>query len=477
MASVTPCAKDVQLDPIPHQLDLRSPAGGVLPQGARIVLNLIAGTDNRLRRMGGWRRRGWRLIADDAFKNQDLHDQLLGIYLEEPVAPCQAPAVVTLSGPSVVVAGDNYTFTATADSPSVTNYVWVVNGVEVQNGPSNTMTQVGGPVGNYWAVKVTAESPCGSASSPNSYVAFVSDEPPIESLVIAPEFQQVEVGQPFSITSAISPAGTYTYQWQRLFGGSWLNIPGATTDTYTVASATNGDENQYRLIAYNTAGSMASNTATVDVTCALPDITLSAPSSADDATPFDIEANFEPATVDDWISISYSGVLLAEDNSNSVLWNGTLEAGTWQIEVAAYNYCGFATYSQDIIVTSGGVPAFGDTLYNLCYSTPWQYRNISFVNPLPGDLDLEWDAGTAPDWNTFSSTTYSLDGGAWTPWDGSAVTVPGGSTLTIRFQATFATNLLINGNEPFTTQLIINILQTAVNVGTVTVNLDNCNVD
>lgn len=47
-------------------------------------------------------------------------------------------------------------------------------------------------------------------------------------------------------TTGLAP---YTYQWQKLNGTTWNNIPGATSATYSVASPAESDAGSYRCIA------------------------------------------------------------------------------------------------------------------------------------------------------------------------------------------------------------------------------------
>jgi hypothetical protein len=82
-----------------------------------------------------------------------------------------------------------------------------------------------------------------------------------------PSGQTVSAGQEARFSVGFVGAPTPTIQWQVApSGGSFRNIPGATSDTLTlsdVAASSNGAK--YRAVGINTAGSAASNTATLVV--------------------------------------------------------------------------------------------------------------------------------------------------------------------------------------------------------------------
>lgn len=78
----------------------------------------------------------------------------------------------------------------------------------------------------------------------------------------------------FGVTASITRGAVLTYQWQynQLGQGSWINISGANTATYTVNSVTNSANNDaYRVVLTGTlsANSVTSNTARLYVTPAV----------------------------------------------------------------------------------------------------------------------------------------------------------------------------------------------------------------
>lgn len=70
------CFKDFDVSPLDGVFDARSPSGKLNFWDFRVVLNMDLSDQRKRCRMGGWQ----KLLSDSpfGFKNQDLHDQLLG---------------------------------------------------------------------------------------------------------------------------------------------------------------------------------------------------------------------------------------------------------------------------------------------------------------------------------------------------------------------------------------------------------------
>ncbi|MBX9853231.1 MAG: PQQ-dependent sugar dehydrogenase [Cytophagaceae bacterium] len=77
-----------------------------------------------------------------------------------------------------------------------------------------------------------------------------------------PQSVTVSEGQPASFTVGSSGATPLNYQWQK----NGVNIPGATSATYTIPGTTSSSAGQYRAIVTNTFGTATSNAATLTVT-------------------------------------------------------------------------------------------------------------------------------------------------------------------------------------------------------------------
>lgn len=115
-----------------------------------------------------------------------------------------------------------------------------------------------------------ASNAAGVATSAAATVTVISGAP---SFVLQPTNQTVRVGQTASFTVALAPTLTGapppTLQWQRLAagGGTFDDLPGATTETYTTPELTAADDGaQFRCVATNPFGVVLSGAATLTVT-------------------------------------------------------------------------------------------------------------------------------------------------------------------------------------------------------------------
>ncbi|WP_420148567.1 PQQ-dependent sugar dehydrogenase [Spirosoma sp.] len=97
------------------------------------------------------------------------------------------------------------------------------------------------------------------------------------NIVSHPTSTTVFQGQSASFSVTATGTAPLSYQWQK--GG--INIQGATSSTYTIASTVAADAGQYRVIVSNSSGSVTSNPATLALTAAnqLPTATILSPAN------------------------------------------------------------------------------------------------------------------------------------------------------------------------------------------------------
>jgi hypothetical protein len=134
---------------------------------------------------------------------------------------------------------------------------------------------------------------------------YIETEAP--TIVNHPVAQTIMETYPVTFNVTASGVGL-SYQWQ--FNN--VNIPGATSASYTIANVTNADAGAYKVVVTNTAGSVTSNPATLTITpfSNAPTVTLVSPLptlkwNADDiinfsATATDTEDGTLPASAFSW---------------------------------------------------------------------------------------------------------------------------------------------------------------------------------
>lgn len=168
----------------------------------------------------------------------------------------------TVDDSKVAKVGQSATFTVTADGTTPFNFQWKKDGTDIPGATTNpyvlsNVTVAG--AGNY---TVSITNSFGSSVS-NSAVLKVLPAPvfttqPVSSVNIA-------VGQPLNLVSVATGTPAPTYQWFK----NDVAITGATSATYSVASAMLSTSGVYKVVATSTldgvTNSTTSNNSTVTI--------------------------------------------------------------------------------------------------------------------------------------------------------------------------------------------------------------------
>jgi T5SS/PEP-CTERM-associated repeat protein len=167
------------------------------------------------------------------------------------------PSIVGQPASQAMVAGRSLTLSVTASGTLPLSYQWRLGGADISGATTSVYSKSNLQVadaGNYTVVITNA------AGAITSAVAVVTVTVP-PSVTTPPQNQTVTPGG--SVTFTVVAAGTQplSYQWQ--FGG--VNIPGATTTSYTKATVQAADAGNYTVVVTNIAGSVTSPTASLQI--------------------------------------------------------------------------------------------------------------------------------------------------------------------------------------------------------------------
>lgn len=154
-------------------------------------------------------------------------------------------------------AGSSATFTVVATGSPAPTYQWRRNSVNIAGATNASYTIPSASPGDAGSYDVIVTNICEETIS-NSVTLTINTGPSISQQPTGVEVCQTEMIQ-LSLTASGSPAPTY--QWRR----NGVNIPGATSSTYTVPSASAGDAGSYDCVVSNTCGGIASDAVTVTV--------------------------------------------------------------------------------------------------------------------------------------------------------------------------------------------------------------------
>ncbi|MBS0631586.1 MAG: immunoglobulin domain-containing protein [Verrucomicrobia bacterium] len=149
-----------------------------------------------------------------------------------------------------VTAGANVTFTAVASGNPAPTYQWVKNGTAIDGATSGTYTISNAQPGDAGSYAVLAKNTAGTVSSATATLTV--NTPPVFTTV--PTAQIVFTGTSVTFTAAASGSPAPTYQWRK----NGAAIAGATSASYTIASAQFSDAGEYSVVATNVVTSITS---------------------------------------------------------------------------------------------------------------------------------------------------------------------------------------------------------------------------
>ena len=238
-----------------------------------------------------------------------------------------APAITTQPANQAVTAGGAASFTVAASGTPAPAFQWQKNGAAITGATSATYmiaSSVASDAGNYTAVATN------SAGTATSSVATLTVNPAAiaPAITTQPVNVTVTAGGPASFTVAASGTPAPTFQWKK----DGVNIAGASSTTYTIASTVAGDAGSYTVVATNSGGNAtsAAATLTVNAVATLPAFTLApvgATVTVGKATTFSAVANGSPAPALQWQGSADGGTSwsnLSNDSTYSGVATGTL---------------------------------------------------------------------------------------------------------------------------------------------------------
>ncbi|WP_406505454.1 immunoglobulin domain-containing protein [Streptomyces sp. NBC_01602] len=187
------------------------------------------------------------------------------------VVASTAPAVVEQPHDLTVNPGEDATFTATASGDPASTVQWQGRSgdnapwVDIPGATTSTYTLAKAtPADNGSQFRAVCTNPAGIATTQTATLTV--NTPPV--ITGQPKDRTVNPGEDATFTATASGKPAPTVQWQRRSGdnAAWVDIPGATTGTYTLSKATSADNgSQFRAVFTNTAGKTATQSATLTV--------------------------------------------------------------------------------------------------------------------------------------------------------------------------------------------------------------------
>ena len=289
-----------------------------------------------------------------------------------------APSFTTQPASQSVTVGNSVTFTSAASGSPAPTYQWRKDGTNIAGATNTSFTIASVTAGDAGTYTVTATNSAGSAMS-NGATLTVTAAAVAPTLTTQPANLTVNAGDAATFTVAADGSPTPAFQWRK----DGVNIAGATTATYTIASATTGDAGTYSAVATNSAGSVTSNgaTLTVNTVPAAPNIVTQPQNqavAAGQTATFRVIATGFPAP-------SYQWQRLPAGSAN---WENLTDGGS---------YHGVATPTLSV---SGTTPAMsGDQFHCVLTNTLGSATSSAATLTVPGSASalLQYPAGIGED--------------------------------------------------------------------------------
>lgn len=168
-----------------------------------------------------------------------------------------APVILTHPLTQSFNAGATITLSVSASGSSPFSYQWYKGTSAIPGATASTYTLTSAQASDAGGYKVVVTNALGTATS---NTATLTLNIPV-TITQQPVGANVSSGAPFTLRVTASGSAPITYQWKK----DGTSIPGATTASYTVASATSSHAGSYTVVVTNPAGSVTSTAAAISV--------------------------------------------------------------------------------------------------------------------------------------------------------------------------------------------------------------------
>jgi streptogramin lyase len=149
------------------------------------------------------------------------------------------------------------TFSVTAIGTNTINYQWYFNGTPINGATSSSLTLNNVTTSNAGSYTVNLTNNGGNITSSAAVLTVI----PLPTIITQPTSSQVLAYTPTTLTVTASGGNALAYQWYK----DGVTIIGATSSSYLL-NGQNSDNGSYTVIVTNSAGSITSNPALINVT-------------------------------------------------------------------------------------------------------------------------------------------------------------------------------------------------------------------
>ena len=323
-----------------------------------------------------------------------------------------APGIATPPANQSVIMGGTATFTVTATGTAPLFYQWRFNGGNLTGATSAALTRNNCQTNNAGAYSVVVSNATGTATS-SAATLTVTPSAIAPTIATTPTNLTVNAGSLASFTVAANGTAPFSYQWRR----NGVNIPGATSATWTLSTAQPTDAGTYSVVVSNAAGSVTSGSATLTVNAAVAPAIATPPASqtitAGSPATFTVTATGTAPLFYQW---RFNGGNFAGATSATLTLNNcqTNNAGTYSVVVS--NAAGTATSAGAALTVQLPTAPLTLSVTGLGAVTPNLHGQELIIganytltaNPSAGHTFQGWSGGRN---STNSSLTFIMESG------------------------------------------------------------------
>ncbi len=271
----------------------------------------------------------------------------------------QTAATVSSVGPaSFVCEGSSATFTATPSGSAPITLQWQKDGVDISGATGAVLSFASVSAGDAGSYTVVASNGCGNATS-NATNLDVKTPATVST---APTSQDACEGGTVTFAVAVNGSAPLTVQWRK----DGVDVPGATSMTYSIASATVSDAGTYDVVVTNDCATATSAAATLTVQTAAT-VSIVGPASfvcEDASVTFTSSVTGTAPMTLQW---QKDGVDIAGATAASLTVSSAVAADSGSYTLVAGNACGTETSNAALLdVRTPAVVTLDPTSQSVC---------------------------------------------------------------------------------------------------------------
>ncbi|MGJ8650877.1 MAG: beta strand repeat-containing protein [Opitutaceae bacterium] len=319
-------------------------------------------------------------ILDAISNNYNGDESALQASIDLEPAPVNDPPTIVTDPvtPQDLFVGDALSLSVAASGSPTLTYQWRKDTVDIGGATSATFDIASVVVGDTASYDCVVTNGFGSATSAASVVT-VTVEPPV--ITTQPIPQTLAVGQTLILTVVAESTEPMSYQWAKDF----VDIVGATSDTYTIPSVVLGDAGEYDVRVTNSGGDTFSDPTT---TITVVDNDAPVSSAPDVSTTENVtltllvddlatDADLNPLTITSADATSVNGAAISFHGTKIAYFpgSGTVTDDTFTCEVSDGYVTTTVTVTIDVLAGSTTVvanPAL-DYVDGITMPAQWSY--------------------------------------------------------------------------------------------------------